>query len=61
MFGIGPPDPLVGTAASDLVGRIKGQFTDPDEFVRRTAEAISARQPVAAAQMAAADGPHPGV
>ena len=56
LFGIGPPDPLVGTAASDLVGRIKGQFADPDEFVRRTAEAISARQPVAAAQMATADG-----
>ena len=56
MFGIGPPDPLVGTAASDLVGRIKGQFADPDEFVRRTAKAISARQPVAAAQMTAADG-----
>ena len=56
VFGTGPPDPLVGTAASDLVGRIKGQFADPDEFVRRTAEAISVRQPVAGAQMATADG-----
>ena len=56
VLGTGPPDPLVGTAASDLVGRIKGQFADPDEFVRRTAEAISARQPVAGAQMATADG-----
>ena len=56
LFGIGSPDPLVGKSAIELVGRIKGQFADPDEFVRRTAEAVSARQPVAAAQMAATDG-----
>ena len=56
MFGIEAPDPLVGTAASDLVRRIKGVFADPDEFVRRTAKAFSARQPVAGEQMTAADG-----
>jgi PAS domain S-box-containing protein len=56
LFGMESPDPLVGTAASDLVLRIKGVFADPDEFVRRTAKAFSARQPVADEQMTAADG-----
>ncbi len=56
MFGIESPDPVVGTAASDLVLRIMGVFADPDEFVRRTAKAFSARQPVAGEHMTAADG-----
>jgi PAS domain S-box-containing protein len=56
MFGIGAPGPLVGTAASDLVLRIMGVFTDPDEFARRTAKALLARQPVADEQMTAVDG-----
>ena len=56
MFGIEAPDPLVGTAAEDMVRRIKGVFADPDEFVRRTAKAARARQPVAGEQMTAADG-----
>ncbi len=54
VFGIRFPDRLVGTAAEDMLRRIKGVFTDPDEFVRRVAKASSARQPVAAAQMPAA-------
>ena len=56
MFGMESPDPLVGTAASDLVLRIMGVFADPDEFARRTAKALLARQPVAGEQMTAADG-----
>ena len=56
LFGMESPDPLVGTASSDLVLRIMGVFADPDEFVRRTAKAFSARQPVAGEQMTAADG-----
>ncbi len=56
MFGIEAPDPLVRTAASELVLRIMGVFADPDEFVRRTAKALLARQPVAGEQMTAADG-----
>ena len=56
LFGIEFPDRLVGTAAEDMLRRIKAVFTDPDEFVRRTAKASSARQPVAGEQMTAADG-----
>ena len=56
VFGIEFPDRLVGTAAEDMLRRIKAVFTDPDEFVRRTARASSARQPVAGEQMTAADG-----
>ncbi len=54
LFGIAFPDRLVGTAAEDMLRRIKGVFTDPDEFVRRVAKASSARQPVAGEQMAVA-------
>ena len=54
VFGIEFPDRLVGTAAEDMLRRIKWVFADPDEFVRRVAKASSARQPVAGAQMAAA-------
>ena len=56
LFGIESPDRLVGTVAADLVLRISGLFADPDEFVRRTFRAASAREPLAAEQMAAADG-----
>ena len=56
MFGIEAPDPLVGTAAEDMLRRIKAVFTDPDEFVRRVAKASSVRQPVAGEQMTATDG-----
>ena len=56
LFGIASPEQLVGTAAGDVVRRIKVVFADPDEFVRRTAKAFSARQPVAGEQMTAADG-----
>ena len=61
LFGIGSPDPLVGTSAIELVGRINGQFADPDEFVRRTAEAVSARQPVAGRADGHRRRPHPGM
>ena len=56
LFGIEAPGPLVGTASSDLVLRIMRVFADPDEFVRRTAKALLAREPVADQQMTAADG-----
>jgi PAS domain S-box-containing protein len=56
MHGMESPDHLVGTAARDLVLRIKQMFADPDEYVRRTAKAFSARQPVAGEQIACADG-----
>ena len=56
LFGIESPGPLVGTAASDLVLRIMGVFTEPDEFARRTAKALLARLPVAGEQMTATDG-----
>ena len=45
MFGIGPPDRLVGTSAAGVVRRIKAAFADPGEFVRRTSEAFTAREP----------------
>jgi PAS domain S-box-containing protein len=56
MFGIESPDQLVGAPAGDAVRQIKEVFTDPGEFVRRTSEAFSTRQPVAGEQMAGADG-----
>ncbi|MGA2828576.1 MAG: PAS domain S-box protein, partial [Streptosporangiaceae bacterium] len=56
MHGMESPDHLVGTATRDLVLRIKQMFADPDEYVRRTAKAFSARQPVAGEQIACADG-----
>ena len=61
LFGIESPDQLVGTAAGDAVRRIKVVFADPDEFVRRTAEAFSARQPVADAADGRRRRPHPGM
>jgi PAS domain S-box-containing protein len=56
MHGMESADDLVGTAARDLVPRIKQVFADPDEYVRRTAESFRARQPVAGEQIACADG-----
>ena len=56
MFGIGPPDRLVGTSAAGVVRRIKAAFADPGEFVRRTSEAFTAREPVGGQQLACADG-----
>jgi PAS domain S-box-containing protein len=56
MFGIESTDQLVGAPAGDAVRQIKGVFTDPGEFVRRTSEAFSTRQPVAGEQIACADG-----
>ena len=46
MFGIGPPDRLVGTSAAGVVRRIKAAFADPGEFLRRTSEAFTARKPI---------------
>ncbi len=56
MFGIGPPDRLVGTSAAGVVRRIKAAFADPGEFVRRTSEAFTVREPAGGQQMACADG-----
>ena len=56
MFGIGPPDRLVGTSAAAVVRRIKAAFADPGEFVRRTSEAFAAREPADGQQLACADG-----
>ena len=56
LFGIESPDRLVGTPVGDTVSLIKKVFADPGEFVRRTSEILSARQPVEAQQMACADG-----
>ncbi len=56
LFGIESPDRLVGTPVGDTVRLIKKVFADPGEFVRRTSEVLSARQPVEGQQMACADG-----
>lgn len=56
MLGIESAGQLVGTPVSDTVRRIKSVFADPGDFIRRTAEAFGARQPVAGEQIACADG-----
>jgi len=56
MFGIGPPDRLVGTSAAGVVRRIKVAFADPGEFVRLTSEAFTARESLGGQQLACADG-----
>ena len=56
LFGIESPDRLVGTPVGDTVRLIKKVFADPGEFVRRTSEVLSARQPVEGQRMACADG-----
>ena len=43
MFGIGPPDRLVGTPAVGVVRRIKAAFANPGEFVRRTSQVSDLR------------------
>ena len=56
MFGLDEPDRLIGTSAVSVLGRIRGTFADPDDFIRRIAEAAAARQPVSGEQAACADG-----
>ena len=57
MFGIvGEPSQLIGTLAARTAIRIRRVFADPDEFLRRAAELLAGRQPVAEQEIAAADG-----
>jgi PAS domain S-box-containing protein len=57
MFGIaGGPGQLVGTTATRTAIRIRRVFADPDEFLRRAAELVAGRRPVAEQEIAAADG-----
>jgi PAS domain S-box-containing protein len=57
MFDItGGPGQLVGTLASRTAIRIRRVFADPDEFLRRAAELLAGRRPVAEQEIVAADG-----
>lgn len=57
MFGIvGEPSQLIGTPAARTAIRIRRVFADPDEFLRRAAELMAGRRPVAEQEIAAADG-----
>src|SRR6202035_255649 len=56
MFGLEEPGELVGTSAVSILQRIRGTFSDPDDFIRRIAEAAAARLPVSGEQAACADG-----
>jgi PAS domain S-box-containing protein len=57
LFGLGAHSTgLVGTPAEGLVRQIKDVFAEPDEFVRRTSQAMRRRQPVTGEQMTCADG-----
>jgi PAS domain S-box-containing protein len=56
MFGIPEPSRLVGTAAASVLRRIKGEFKDPGEFVRRASAVFRGRQVVSGEQITAADG-----
>ena len=56
MFGLDEPGQLIGTSAVSVLQRIRGTFTDPDDFIRRIAEAAAARQPVSGEQAPCADG-----
>src|ERR1022692_84904 len=57
MFGIaGGPAQLIGTPAARTAIRIRRVFADPDEFLRRAAELLAGRRPVAEQEIAAADG-----
>jgi PAS domain S-box-containing protein len=50
------PEELAGTPIAALANRIKETFCDPEEFMRRAAEALRAREPASGEQMTAADG-----
>ncbi len=50
------PGQLTGTSAVSVLQRIQGTFTDPDDFIRRIAEAAAARRPVTGEQAPCADG-----
>jgi PAS domain S-box-containing protein len=56
MFGLGEPGQLIGTSGVSVLERIRGAFTDPDDFIRRIAGATAARQPVSGEQAPCADG-----
>lgn len=57
MFDLeGQGEQFTGTSAADMVLRIKEAFADPDEFVRRTGTARTARQPVDGQEIECADG-----
>src|ERR1700722_2612654 len=56
MFGLAEPGQLIGTSAVSVLGRIRGTFADPDDFIRRIAEVAAARLPVSGEQAACADG-----
>jgi PAS domain S-box-containing protein len=56
MFDIETPRELTGTAAIATMRRIRSQFADPAEFVRRAAEMFRVRKPMSGEQISAADG-----
>ena len=57
MFGIaGGPSELIGTTAARTAVRIRRQFAEPAEFLRRATELHAGRRPVAEQEIAAADG-----
>ena len=57
MFGIaGGPVQLIGTTAARTAIRIRRLFADPDEFLRRAADLLAGRRPVAEQEILAADG-----
>jgi len=56
LFGIEDCRQLVGTSVASLLRRIQHLFVDPDDFIRRAAEARQAKQPVSGEQVKFADG-----
>jgi signal transduction histidine kinase len=56
LYGIGSPEGLVGTRATEVLRRVKGVFADPRAFTRRSLEVVRARQPASREQHACADG-----
>jgi PAS domain S-box-containing protein len=56
IFGLAESEQLVGTLASRIVDRVGSQFTDPDDFHRRSAQVLDSRQPMSGLQFKMDDG-----
>jgi PAS domain S-box-containing protein len=56
LFGIDEPGRLIGSPVGEVGQRVKTTFADPRAFLRRMDEVLAARRPVAAEELAVADG-----
>lgn len=56
LFGIAPPERLVGMPVAEVARMVMPAFADPEGFLRRMTEMLATRKPVATEELAVAGG-----